>query len=223
MPQLPPDTDDETTDPRSHLSDFAADARRRASSFWDSFSNFALRDNVLEVAVGLMYALSPPMSYPFLRPHPPPPRFPLPCSPKLTPPSPSFATSFTTLTTSFVSDILLPLLSLLPFISHSLPDVFLILRRGTLYSQHKIPRYNTIKQGLDDGAVLWAYGSFLDAVLRFVLVALTLFLIAKGYEWVSKDKVVKRQVKCRYCRKYISEKARRCVNCTSWLDGREDK
>ncbi|KAF2227852.1 large-conductance mechanosensitive channel [Elsinoe ampelina] len=188
MPQLPPDTDDETTDPRSHLSDFAADARRRASSFWDSFSNFALRDNVLEVAVGLI-----------------------------------FATSFTTLTTSFVSDILLPLLSLLPFISHSLPDVFLVLRRGVLYSQHKIPRYNTVEQGLDDGAVLWAYGRFLDAVLRFVLVALSLFLIAKAYEWVSKDKVVKRQVKCRYCRKYISEKARRCVNCTSWLDGREDK
>ena len=31
------------------------DARKRAKGEWDRFSNFALRDNVLEVAVGLMY------------------------------------------------------------------------------------------------------------------------------------------------------------------------
>lgn len=30
------------------------DVRDRASSLWEAFSNFALRDNVLEVAVGLM-------------------------------------------------------------------------------------------------------------------------------------------------------------------------
>jgi hypothetical protein len=29
--------------------------RERASTFWGAFSDFALRDNVLEVAVGLMY------------------------------------------------------------------------------------------------------------------------------------------------------------------------
>jgi large conductance mechanosensitive channel len=28
--------------------------RQRAAGFWEAFSNFALRDNVLEVAVGLM-------------------------------------------------------------------------------------------------------------------------------------------------------------------------
>ncbi|KAF4554704.1 Anditomin synthesis protein L [Elsinoe fawcettii] len=184
MPQLP--LDDSPS--RSHLDDFAADARRRASGFWDSFSNFALRDNVLEVAVGLI-----------------------------------FATSFTSLTTSLVSDLLLPLISLLPFLSRNLPECFLILRRGARYAAGEIGRYNTVAQGLDDGAVIWAYGNFVDKVLRFLLIALSLFAIAKGYEWVSKDKVVKRQVKCRYCRKYISEKARRCVNCTSWLDGREDK
>jgi large conductance mechanosensitive channel len=31
------------------------DVRDGAYGLWDSFSNFALRDNVLEVAVGLMY------------------------------------------------------------------------------------------------------------------------------------------------------------------------
>ena len=31
-------------------------AKTRVSRAWDGFSDFALRDNVLEVAVGLMYA-----------------------------------------------------------------------------------------------------------------------------------------------------------------------
>jgi large conductance mechanosensitive channel len=47
MPRL-----DETT--HEYLSDAERGVRQRTSSAWDSFSNFALRDNVLEVAVGLM-------------------------------------------------------------------------------------------------------------------------------------------------------------------------
>jgi large conductance mechanosensitive channel len=47
MPQL-----DENTQHLLH--DAEQGARRRTYSAWDSFSNFALRDNVLEVAVGLM-------------------------------------------------------------------------------------------------------------------------------------------------------------------------
>ena len=50
MPQL-----DENT--QQLLNDVEHGARRHTFSAWDSFSNFALRDNVLEVAVGLMYAL----------------------------------------------------------------------------------------------------------------------------------------------------------------------
>lgn len=80
-----------------------------------------------------------------------------------------------------------------------------------------------MKQALDDGALVLAYGNFFDKVLRFLLIALSLWIIAMTYSRTSGDNIVKRQVKCKYCRKYISEKAKRCVNCTSWLDGREDK
>lgn len=48
MPRL----DDSTT---NLLHDAEQGVRQKTSSAWDSFSNFALRDNVLEVAVGLMY------------------------------------------------------------------------------------------------------------------------------------------------------------------------
>ena len=59
---------------------------------------------------------------------------------------------------------------------------------------------------IQDGAVIMAYGSFLSKSLNFIAIALSLFGIAKMYEVVTKDKVVKRTVKCRYCRKRISEK-----------------
>lgn len=96
------------------------------------------------------------------------------------------------------------------------------MRAGPHYDSHKAKGYNTVKQALDDGATVWAYGSFIDKVVRFLLIAVSLFLIAKFYSWITSDNIVKRQVRCKYCRKYISEKAKRCVNCTSWQDGRED-
>jgi len=166
--------------------------RHRAYNFWEAFLNFALRDNVLEVAVGLI-----------------------------------FASSFTAVANSLVTDILLPLFSLLPGLSHNLDEAFLIIQRPKQphikpLPGQKFPKYNTVQQALDDGAVVWAYGNFIDKLLRFFLIAVALFTVARVYGYLSSDNIVKRQVKCKYCRKYISDKAKRCVNCTSWLDGREE-
>ena len=47
MPRLPDDTEQSLLRMRD-------DVGNRVSSFWDGFVDFALRDNVLEVAVGLM-------------------------------------------------------------------------------------------------------------------------------------------------------------------------
>ena len=66
------------------------------------------------------------------------------------------ATAFTSVVNSLVSDILLPPISLLPFMSHkNLPEKFWILRGGPNGSNG----YNTLKQAAEDGAVTMAYGS----------------------------------------------------------------
>ena len=81
--------------------------------------------------------------------------------------------------------------------------------------------------------------TFLNKIFNFLGVGLALYAVASIYEWGSQDSIIKHMVKCKYCRKRISEKvstlshmlcsllnvdqAKRCVNCTSWLDGREDK
>lgn len=41
-------------DGREFLEDAGEEVHKRASKFWHGFSSFALQDNVLEVAVGLM-------------------------------------------------------------------------------------------------------------------------------------------------------------------------
>ncbi|KAL3419505.1 putative ion channel [Phlyctema vagabunda] len=174
---------------REDLMHAGGEAGKRAQRAWDGFQDFALQDNVLEVAVGLI-----------------------------------LAAAFTTVVTSFVSEILLPPLSLLPFINRNLDEKFAVLRKGPHYIPDDPHRgYNTLKQALDDGAVVLAYGTFLNKLLNFVGMGLVLYFIASLYEWISNDSIIKLTIKCRYCRKRISQKALRCVNCTSWQDGREER
>lgn len=200
MPRLDEDT-------QQTLRDAEQGIRRRTASAWDSFSNFALRDNVLEVAVGLMCANSI-TTHTYIH-H---------ANPQI-----SLAASFTAVANSLVSSIILPVISLLPFLSRNLDAKFAILQSGPNYNTTISNGYNTPKQAVDDGAVVLAYGEFLDKIVRFLVVALALWVMALAYSRGSGDNIVKKQVKCRFCRKYISEKAKRCVNCTSWLDGREDR
>ncbi|KAL2121474.1 hypothetical protein VTJ04DRAFT_5501 [Mycothermus thermophilus] len=127
------------------------------------------------------------------------------------------ASMFTNLVTSFVSDILLPPLSVLLPINKNLEEKFAVLRPGPNRP------YNTLQQAQDDGAVVMAYGVFISRLINFIGVGFSLYGLASMYQWVSHDPIIKHTVKCQYCRKSISDKALRCVNCTSWQDGREDK
>jgi large conductance mechanosensitive channel len=135
----------------------------------------------------------------------------------------SLAASFTACANSLVTDIILPLVSLLPFLSRNLDEKFAVLKHGPNYNGTISTGYNTKDQALADGAVVFAYGNFFDKVLRFLLIAVSLWGIAMVYSRTTDDNIVKKQVKCKYCKKYVSEKAKRCVNCTSWQDGREDR
>ena len=65
------------------------------------------------------------------------------------------AAAFTVVVRSFVSDIILPPISLiLP--GSNLNEKFAVLRHGSGYA--KSAEYKTLKQALDDGAVVMAYG-----------------------------------------------------------------
>ena len=59
-------------------------------------------------------------------------------------------------------------------------------------------------QGFTDGSG----SSFIDKVVNFIGVGLSLYIIAQLYGWASNDSVIKHTVKCKYCRKQISEKVK---------------
>ncbi|KAJ4290256.1 hypothetical protein N0V90_010471 [Kalmusia sp. IMI 367209] len=153
MPRL-----DENT--QQYLQDAEQGVRSRTFHAWDSFTNFELRDNVLEVAVGLI-----------------------------------LAASFTACANSLVTDIILPLISLLPFLARNLDEKFATLKHGPNYNTTIANGYNTKDQALSDGAVVFAYGAFFDKVVRFLLIAFSLWAIASLYSRGSGDNIVKKQVK----------------------------
>ncbi|TGO13486.1 hypothetical protein BTUL_0069g00530 [Botrytis tulipae] len=208
----------DSSEPLLRTTNAANAARRHITGFWEGFVDFAFNDNVLHVAIGLI-----------------------------------IAQSFTALITSLVSSVLLPPLSLLPFLNKNLEEKFAVLRPGPhydgmLHNHTEIgdgigegvegnatmavnmgmeflygAGYNTLKQAIDDGAIVLAWGSFLNKVINFIGVGLALYGIAGLYQYFSQDNaIIKHTVRCKYCRKKIFEKAQRCVFCTSWQDGRED-
>ena len=117
----------------------------------------------------------------------------------------SVAAAFTNVVTSFVSDILLPPLSVLLPLNANLDLKFAVLQAGPTY--YDLPHgYRTIEQAQADGAVIMAYGVFLNKTLNFVGLGSALYALAGLYQYLSKDPIIKHMVKCRYCRKRINEK-----------------
>lgn len=117
----------------------------------------------------------------------------------------SVAAAFTNVVTSFVSDILLPPLSVLLPLNANLDLKFAVLQAGPSF--YDLPHgYRTIEQAQADGAVIMAYGVFLNKTLNFVGLGSALYALAGLYQYLSKDPIIKHMVKCRYCRKRINEK-----------------
>ncbi|KAJ5101915.1 hypothetical protein NUU61_004137 [Penicillium alfredii] len=160
-------------------------AQEQVRNAWEGFVNFAARDNVLEVALGLI-----------------------------------IANAFTKLVTSFVSDVVLPIISLLPFLNRNMDQKFAVLSKGPHFV--KGTGYNTLEQARNDGALVLAYGLFIQNVIGFFGISLTLYAVGHLYTWISSNKIIKPTVQCEYCKQFISVEATRCLHCSTWQDGRED-
>ncbi|KAJ5457874.1 hypothetical protein N7475_009262 [Penicillium sp. IBT 31633x] len=161
-------------------------AQEQVRHAWEGFVNFAARDNVLEVALGLI-----------------------------------IANAFTKVVTSFVSDLVLPIVSLLPFLNRNMDEKFAVLSKGPNFNFEN--GYNTLRQAREDGALVLAYGAFIETLLNFLGVSLTLYAVGHLYMLIFQNKIIKPTVRCPYCKQFIGEAATRCRHCSSWQDGREDE
>jgi large conductance mechanosensitive channel len=104
--------------------------------------------------------------------------------------------AFAAVVTSFVNDIIMPIV-------------------GAVISDKSFANLSFEFLGVD---IL--YGSFLTAVIYFLIVAWVLFLIVKAFnEWERRKPVTPTTKSCQYCYSVIPIEASRCPHCTSQLSG----
>lgn len=86
----------------------------------------------------------------------------------------------------------------------------------------KFEQYPTLEAAQSAGAVTINYGLFINTLISFVLVALSVFILIKGINKLRSDKkesvaekVETTTKNCPYCYTTIDIRAKRCPNCTS--------
>ena len=119
--------------------------------------------------------------------------------------------AFTTIVTSLNNDIISPILGIFGGVDFS--DLKLVMGSG-------------------ENAPVLKYGSFLTAVINFLIIAMIIFLIVRAMNKINesikakltdKEEVLVETTKvCPYCREKVAKEATRCPHCTSILEEKVD-
>ena len=123
--------------------------------------------------------------------------------------------AFTAIVNSLVNDIFMPLLG--------------VLTGGLDFSSLtiKLASDEAIQAAIDAGKTpaMLKYGSFIAAIINFLLIALVIFAVTKTISTLrerAKNNEPQEEEKekrlCPYCRSEIAEDATRCPHCTSMLE-----
>ncbi len=119
--------------------------------------------------------------------------------------------AFGKIITSLVNDVIMPPIGLL-LGKVDFRNLFINLSGG---------QYSTLADAQDAGAVTINYGTFLNTVVDFLIVAFIIFLLVKQINRMQKkeeEKPAESTTKeCPYCLTSIPIKATRCPACTSEL------
>lgn len=120
--------------------------------------------------------------------------------------------AFGKIVTSFVDDIVMPLLGLLVG-GIDFTDLFISLDGSS---------YKTLAAAEDAGAVTLNYGQFLGVVFNFLIIAFSIFIALRYLSKLKKkEEVMVEDLNtkiCEYCKTKIDLDALRCPNCTSELN-----
>ena len=108
--------------------------------------------------------------------------------------------AFTAIVNSLVNDVMMPVLSLIT--------------GGLDFSKL------CIALGEAEGAATLNYGSFIAAVINFLLIAFVIFVMIKGINKLTpkKEAAPATTKECPYCKQKIALAATRCPHCTSQLE-----
>ena len=144
------------------------------------FKEFALRGNVLDLAVGVI-----------------------------------IGGAFGKIVTSFVNDILMPPIGLV-LGNVNFTDLYLVIKG-------QVPTGTPLSEAAKiAGVVTWNYGSFINAVVDFAIVAFAIFLVVRTVNRIRRlapaiEPAEPTTKTCPHCATEIPIKASRCPHCTSQL------
>ena len=143
-------------------------------SFYDDFKKFAMRGNVVDLAVGVI-----------------------------------IGGAFGKIVSSLVSNVVMPPLGML-IGKVDFTNLFISLNGQD---------YATLEAAKKAGAPVIAYGSFLNAVLDFVILAFVVFCMIRQINKLMPEKPPAPDPrKCPYCKSAIADDATRCPHGTSQLE-----
>lgn len=125
--------------------------------------------------------------------------------------------AFSPIAKSLVDDVIMPPVGLL-LGDVDFANLFWVLKPG-----EPAPPYTTLEQAGEAGAVVVAWGSFVNTLVTFAIVAFAVFLLVKAVnrarradEGAEPDEPTTKT--CSYCLSTIPIKAVRCPHCTSRLE-----
>ena len=120
--------------------------------------------------------------------------------------------AFGAIVKSLVDDVIMPPIGLL--VGHlDFSNLFVVLKDGTKAP----PPYSTIAQAHDAGAVTLNYGSFINNIIAFLIVAAAVFMIVRMMNrmYAKPAPETPNTKPCPECTLSIPIPARRCPNCTA--------
>ncbi len=153
--------------------------------FFNEFKEFALRGNVIDLAVGVI-----------------------------------IGGAFQTIVKSLVDDLIMPFVGLATG-GINFTDQFLILKLADGVEQGT--KYPSLSAAKEAGATVFAYGSFVTAVINFIIMAIVIFLFVKLinnlHKLGKKEEVEEAPTtrECPFCKNEVDIEATRCAYCTSEL------
>lgn len=117
--------------------------------------------------------------------------------------------AFGKIVTSLVNDIIMPPIGML-LGGVNFADLFVSLDGKS---------YPSLAAATAAGAPVIAYGSFINVIIEFLIIALALFFIIKAINRLKREEppAAPNTKDCPYCKESISKEAVRCPHCTSDL------
>ncbi len=124
--------------------------------------------------------------------------------------------AFGTIVKSFVDDVLMPPIGLLMG-NVDFANLFTVLKEGTKAAGP----YASLAAAKAAGAVTLNWGTFINTIISFIIIAFAVFLVIKGINRMKREKEAPAAEpttkECPFCFTTIPIQASRCPHCTSQL------